>query len=89
MSGKKHPAVGIAVIPRKVRRSAAWRAVSDNARKVLVAMAARYDGRNNGQLAFSGDDGLLLGLSAIDTQLALIELERVGLIASQLQGGRQ
>ena len=56
---------------------------------VLVAMAARYDGRNNGQLVFSGDDGLPLGLSAVDTELALIELERVGLIASQPQGARQ
>jgi len=89
MSGRTSAILGVGVIPRKIRRSAAWRAVSDNARKVLVAMAARYDGRNNGQLVFSGDDGLPLGLSAVDTELALIELERVGLIASQPQGARQ
>ena len=89
MSGRNSAIVGAGVIPRKIRRSSAWHAVSENARKVLVAMAARCNGRNNGQLVFSGDDGLLLGLSPVDTDLGLIELESVGLIASQPQGARQ
>ena len=85
----KPSACGAGVIPRKVRRSAAWRAVSDNARNALIAMARRYNGRNNGQIAFDGQEGIALGLSTLETESALFELERAGLIDSQPHGARQ
>jgi hypothetical protein len=76
----------IGIIPCRVRESAAWLSLSDNARRVLVALARRHNGSNNGQLLFESHDGLVLGLSAIDTERALIELESVGLIASRSMG---
>ena len=85
----KSTACGAGVIPRKIRRSAAWRAVSDNARKVLITMARRHNGHNNGQIAFDWQHGAALGLSVLDTESALFELERVGLIDSQPHGLRQ
>jgi hypothetical protein len=74
------------VIPRHVRRSAAWRSLSENARKVLIALGGKYNGRNNGRLAFGGEDGLAIGLSLRDTEAALFELELVGLVDSRPQG---
>ena len=53
---------------------------SDNARRVLIALANRFNGSNNGQLVFEGQDGIALGLSLTETEQALFELERVGLI---------
>ena len=52
-------------------------------------MARQYNGRNNGQLAYDGHDGIALGLSTLETEIALFELERVGLIDSQPHGARQ
>jgi hypothetical protein len=80
---------GAHFIPRHVRRSLAWRDASDNARKVLIALAGRFSGNNNGLLSFSMYDGNALGLSDAETELALIELERVGLIESRPEGDRQ
>jgi hypothetical protein len=85
----KPTACGAGVIPRKIRRSASWRTVSDNARQVLIAMARQYNGHNNGQIAFDWQYGVGLGLSALETEIALFELERVGLIASPAHGARQ
>ncbi len=81
--------IGAGIIPRRVRRSPAWQSLSPNARKVLVAMARQYDGRNNGELVFEALDGSAIGVSAVETEIALIELERAGLIDSRHSGVRQ
>jgi hypothetical protein len=52
-------------------------------------MARQYDGRNNGELVFETLDGSAIGVSAVETELALIELERAGLIDSRHSGARQ
>ncbi|MBV9829914.1 MAG: hypothetical protein JO001_30215 [Alphaproteobacteria bacterium] len=81
MNGRIEPK-GAAIIPPPVRCSSAWLTASDNARRVLIAMAQRHNGHNNGLLAFAGEDGAAIGLSARETELALLELERIGLISS-------
>ena len=73
-------------IPAEILQSPAWRALSGDARAVLVAMARQFNGRNNGLLIFTAKSGAALGLTADATERALSELQAVGLIDSQGAG---
>ena len=72
-------------IPPEILQSAAWRALSADAKAVLVALARKYDGRNNGALIFSANSGAALGLTAEATERALAQLEAVGLIEARVE----
>ncbi len=48
-------------LPHYVIRSPQWRALSGNAVKFLIELAAAYDGRNNGDLAFTRTQALERG----------------------------
>jgi hypothetical protein len=60
--------------------SPAWRALSSDARAVLIALARQYNGRNNGLLTFTATSGAVLGLTTEGTDRALAELQAAGLI---------
>jgi hypothetical protein len=60
--------------------SPAWRALSSDARAVLIALARQYNGRNNGLLTFTVTSGAVLGLTTEGTDRALAELQAAGLI---------
>jgi hypothetical protein len=68
------------MIPAEILQSPAWRALSSDARAVLVALVRQCNGRDNGLLTFSAKSGAALGLTADATQHALAELRVVGLI---------
>jgi hypothetical protein len=68
------------VIPVEILQSPAWRALSSDARAVLVALARQDNGRNNGPLTFTEKSGAALGLTIEATARALVELQAVGLI---------
>ena len=76
-------------ISPEVLRSPAWRALSDNARAVIITLARQYNGRNNGHLTFEPFQGAPIGLSTEETGRALLELEAVGLVDSRLPGEMQ
>ena len=52
-----------ALIPREVIESAAYLALTDWARAVLIALLAQYNGANNGMLALPFSQAKLLGIS--------------------------
>jgi hypothetical protein len=61
-------------------KSAAYRKLDSNERCTLLEMMRRYDGNNNGDIAFGGGDGAWIGLSADITERALKGLEKRGFI---------
>ena len=65
----------------------AWRALSGNTTKVFIELRSRFNGRNNGKLRVSLDEGArLLGISKSTVQRALKELEDKGFIVKTKQG---
>lgn len=48
-------------LPHYVTRSPQWRALSGNAVKFLIELASAYDGKNNGDLAFTRGQALERG----------------------------
>jgi hypothetical protein len=54
----------------------AYRKLNSNERCTLLEMMRRYDGNNNGNIAFGGADGARIGLSADITERALTRLEK-------------
>ena len=68
-------------------RSAAWRSLGGTTVKVWVELRTRYNGRNNGDLSLSLDEGArLLGIGKTTVQRALKELQDKGFIKMVRQG---
>ena len=65
----------------------AWRSLSGPAIKVWIELRSRFNGRNNGKLALSLDEGArLLGMSKSTVRRAYQELEKKGFIVMTKQG---
>lgn len=77
-----------AMLPRSVLESEAWRTLPYFAMAVLVAIAAQYNGQNNGDLALSWAMAQRFGIRSHNHHVAALRLllER-GLIEKTLQGG--
>ena len=68
-------------------QSPAWRSLSGPAAKVWVELRSRFNGRNNGHLHLSLEEGAhLLKLGKTTVQRALKELEEKGFIRKTRQG---
>jgi hypothetical protein len=86
----KQPGERYAQIPHSVLLSEAWRSLPHYAMAVLVAMAAQFDGKNNGDLALTWASARRFGIGSHEhlvKSLALL-LDR-GLIVKTRQGGRR
>lgn len=71
-----------------ITSSEAWRHLSGNAIKVLLALVARDDGTRNGSIAFSYREAAqVTGMSARTCWRCLIELQDKGFIACTDKGG--
>lgn len=69
-------------------RSAAFRSLSGPTLKVWMELRSRFNGRNNGELSLSLDEGArLLGMSKTTVRRAFIELEEKGFTV-MIQRGR-
>lgn len=74
-------------VPYAMARSPAWRSLSGPAVKVLIELACRYHGANNGRLSLSLDEGArLLGLGKSTVDRALDELQLRGFIVLKRRG---
>ena len=68
-------------------RSPAWRSLSGRAIKVWLELRSRYDGRNNGQLSLSQDEGArLLGIGKATVARSFAELEAKGFLVLTKRG---
>ena len=75
------------LIPYTMARHPAWRDLSGAAVKVWFELRSRFNGRNNGELSLSVDEGArLLGMSKTTVWRALKELETKGFIKMTRQG---
>ena len=74
-------------------RSPAWRSLSGAAVKLFLEIRSRYDGRNNGKLSVSQDEGArLLAIGKATVARAFEELEAKGFLTLTRRGrwyGRQ
>lgn len=71
----------------RTAQSPAWRSLSGPAAKVWVELRSRFNGRNNGRLHLSLEEGAhLLGLGKTTVHRALKELEEKGFIRKTRQG---
>jgi len=75
-----------AMLPEEVVESKAYRSLPHFARAVLVEIAVRYSGRNNGDLSFTKPDAKHANIQAWEWSCALQLLEKVGLISKKRQG---
>jgi hypothetical protein len=74
-------------IPHAVQDSDNWKRCSPTAIKLLMDMARRYNGRNNGDLAAAPKMMKPLGWRAATVTEALKELRHYGLVIQTRQGG--
>jgi hypothetical protein len=82
---KKHGSRGPFVqLHRYMMQTAAWRDLSPTARALYVELKARYNGKNNGALAFSARDaGDALGRGKSSASRFFVELEQHGFIVRE------
>jgi len=74
-------------VPYSMTRSAAFRSLTGSALKVWVELRSRFNGRNNGELSLSLDEGArLLGMGKTTVGRAFVELEEKGLIVMTRRG---
>jgi hypothetical protein len=73
-------------LTKQITGSAGFRALSGSATKILLAIACRYNGRNNGDLHFSVREGKDWGVGKSQTALALHELVDMGFLRVTRRG---
>ena len=74
-------------IPYSMARSAAFRSLGGPALKVWIELRSRFNGRNNGELSLSLDEGArLLGMGKTTVGRAFAELEEKGFIVMTRRG---
>lgn len=79
-----------AAIPVEVLQSDAARTLSNASFRVLIAIAAQYRGRNNGDLALTRSIAKTFGINRQENLVtALAELQERGLIVKTRQGGKK
>lgn len=77
-----------AQIPVKVLTSSAFKSLRSRYQMVLVALAATYRGRNNGDLKFTRQDALNFGITSETTRTRGLKLlAEHGLIEQTFRGG--
>ena len=75
------------MLPERVYRCPAWKALSPSAVKVYIAVCTRYYGHNNGQIGFSIRQGAEeLGMAIGTVRKSLKELESKGFLKCQMKG---
>jgi Mn-dependent DtxR family transcriptional regulator len=75
-------------LPHSLVRGAVWVDLSANATRLLIAIWALYDGRNNGRIRFSARDAEATLKCSPNTALKVFrELEAAGLIEAVHRGG--
>lgn len=85
--GRSRVADTFARLPDEVLRSAAYVALPDFAARVLVAVAAKYRGSNNGDLSLTANEARALGVHPEwKLRAGLWTLEAVGLVVSTRRG---
>ena len=86
-TGRYESGEHFAAIPVEVMHSAPYGALPDYAVRVLLALAAKYRGRNNGNLSLTGEEAAALGVKAKWKVRAGLELLRnVGLVERTREG---
>lgn len=74
-------------VPYSMARSAAFRSLSGPALKVWMELRSRFNGRNNGELSLSLDEGArLLGMSKTTVGRAFTELKEKGFVVMTRRG---
>lgn len=74
-------------VPYNMARSAAFRSLHGPALKVWMELRSRYNGRNNGGLSLSLDEGAkLLAMSKTTVGRTFVELEEKGFIVMTRRG---
>jgi len=61
-----------------ILNSGAYRGLANSDRSILIELMRRFDGSNNGEVSFGGDDGAWAGFGPDVTRRALNRLERAG-----------
>jgi hypothetical protein len=90
LRGRQGPRQGerFSLIPDDVLRSTAWGTLAGMPAKVLVVLAAQFNGYNNGRLTLPLSAARIYGIRSNDTlNRALHELRELGLIELTEQGG--
>ena len=67
-------------IEHRILKCSAYKGLSNPAKCILIELMRRYDGGNNGCIAFGGPSGAHAGFSTDVTERALTELQRAGFI---------
>jgi hypothetical protein len=67
-------------IEHRILKCNAYKGLSNSAKCILIELMRRYDGGNNGCIAFGGSSGAHAGFSTDVTERALTELQRAGFI---------
>src|SRR6516162_4776014 len=67
-------------IEHRILKCSAYKGLSNPTKCILIELMRRYDGGNNGYIAFGGPSGAHAGFSADVTERALTELQRAGFI---------
>lgn len=68
------------LLPHFMLRSAAWRALSPNAKAVLLHVWERHNGANNGEIVYAVRDAAPIGLSRATAARALNEAIELGFL---------
>lgn len=68
------------LLPHWVLRSPAWRALSPNAKAVLLHIWERHNGSNNGQIVYAVREATEIGIRKSQAAVALDELVRLGFL---------
>lgn len=77
------------MLPLEVVESAAFRSLPDYATRVLIVLASKYRGNNNGDLSLTASYAKECGISGAKLYAALDLLQLVGLISKTRQGGKK
>ena len=81
------PSYGFLALPRTLLRSTAWQSLSAVERCIYIEIADRHNGKNNGVIPFSGDDGAkALRITRKTVKRALAKLMKLGLIKRTKRG---
>ena len=89
LTGRRESGEYFAMLTLEVIESTAFGCLPDYATRVLVVLASKYRGANNGDLELTEAYAAKRGINGKKLYAALDLLQRVGLIAKTRQGGRR
>src|SRR5215471_17061559 len=77
---RAHGGERFVLLPHWMLKSPAWRALSPNAKAVLLHLWERHNGANNGQIVYAVRDAAEIGLSRATAARALTETIEMGFL---------